>query len=112
MTIIPKAFMATLFAAAMASPAAAHGVHSHTVDLPVIGSGDSYEVVLKCSHGYALSGGVKKGTRMSPGGPLMITGSYPKTTRSWAVELTNRSGRPTGAMEASVTVYAMCGYRH
>ncbi|WP_136441509.1 hypothetical protein [Pacificoceanicola onchidii] len=112
MTFIPKTFLATVFAAAIASPALAHGVHSHSVDLPVIGSGASHEVVIKCSHGYALSGGVKAGDRMSPNGPLMITGSYPKTTRSWAVELTNRSGRPTGAMEASVTVYAMCGYRH
>ncbi|MFW2545117.1 hypothetical protein ACN2XU_21000 [Primorskyibacter sp. 2E107] len=112
MTHFSKTMIAALFATAIAAPAVAHDIESRTVALPVIGAGDAYEVVIKCHHGYALSGGVKKGKRIFPDGPLVVSGSYPKTTRSWAIELTNRSGRPTGAMETSATVYSLCGYHH
>ncbi|WP_425098317.1 hypothetical protein [Tropicibacter sp. S64] len=112
MTHFAKALFASLFAAALASPALAHEIESSTVTLPVIGAGATHEVVIHCHHGYALSGGVKKGKRLFPTGPLVVSGSYPKTTRSWAIEFSNRSGRPTGAMEANATVYALCGYHH
>lgn len=96
---------------AFATSAGAHNVFSETFNLPVVGSGDTLEVEIRCPpHHFSISGGFSAGDRLAPDGPLVITASYPKTTRTWAVELTNRSGRPTGAQEASVTAFVTCDH--
>ncbi|MDJ0820686.1 MAG: hypothetical protein QNJ09_02605 [Paracoccaceae bacterium] len=114
-----KILKQTLTAAALAtglglaSQAAAHVVESGTMQLSPIASGAKYVVEHTCTHhGYALSGGLTIDKQVTTYGPLVVTGSYPKSTRTWAVELTNKSGRPTGAMEVMVTIRVLCGYRH
>lgn len=101
-------------AVAFASQGLAHGVEKSTVTLPVIAPGGSTTVTITCSgHHYARSGGFENNDQLlGARGPLEVTGSYPASTRSWAVEVTNNSGRPTAINEARATIYAMCGYRH
>ncbi len=104
-----RAVLAATFCAA-ATVGHAHGIESQTLTLPVIGAGDSYEVVTQCSHAYAVNGGIQSGDELLASG-LEITGSYPKTTKSWAVEITNDTGRPTAINEVNATFYVTCG-RH
>lgn len=111
---LTKTFKLTIVAAAaaFATQAGAHEVQSKTVTLPVIGAGDSAEVTITCpAHHYALSGGYENNDQLRGAlGPLEVTASYAKSTRTWAVEFTNTSGRPTGAQEASVTISAYCDH--
>jgi len=106
----------TVLAAVMAigSQASAHEVVNNTVTLQSIAAGATEEFVITCPHHYqyVVSGGVKINKQLTSNGPLMVTSSYPKTTRSWAIEFTNRAGRPTGAQEVNVTFSALCNYRH
>ncbi len=99
----------------IASQATAHWdqdtVHVH---LPSIAAGASYSVTVTCPNRleYILSAGVQSIDQLNPTGPLVVTGSYPSSTRSWTVEFTNRSGRPTAINEASAVITPLCGYRH
>ncbi len=115
MSILKKTLVATLFAATAfgASQTAAHGPETATVLLPVISAGGSFKATIKCSHGhYVMAGGVQNIDQLTSRGPLVVTASYPMDTHSWTVEFTNDSGRPTGKQEATVTLFALCGYRH
>ncbi len=113
-----KIFKQTLAITAMAAglgfatQATAHEVESVTMNLTPIAAGPSRVIEHTCSHGYAISGGVSSLEQVTSYGPLVVTGSYPSNTRTWAVQLTNKSGRPTGAIEVTVTIQALCGYRH
>ncbi|MBM7066162.1 hypothetical protein [Actibacterium sp. 188UL27-1] len=95
--------------AAISTQAGAHGVVTEAVQLPVIGVKDTHTVTVTCpGRHYAIAGGFHAGERVYPDGPIMVTASYPKNTRSWTVEFTNRSGRPTASTEANASVYVMC----
>ena len=111
---LSKTFKISIVAAAVAfaTQAGAHTVKSETTGLPVIPAGGSAEVTVSC-HGnhYAISGGYENNDQLRGAlGPLEVTASYPKSTKTWAVEFTNTSGRPTGMQEASATVFVMCGH--
>lgn len=112
--MLTKTIKMTLVAAAavFATGASAHVVKSETSQLPVIAAGGSAEVTVSChGHHYAISGGFENNDQLRGAlGPLEVTASYPKSTKTWAVEFTNTSGRPTGKMEANVTVFVMCGH--
>ncbi|WP_425038608.1 hypothetical protein [Primorskyibacter sp. S187A] len=110
-----KALKLTVLAAALglASQAYAHGPETKTMALPSIAAGASMDVSITCSHGHSvMSGGVQGIDQLNATGPLVVTGSGASSTSTWTATLTNRSGRPTGANEASVTLTALCGYRH
>ena len=95
---------------AFVSQGLAHGPVEETFNLGVIGAGQTGEETVHCPHHHwVVSGGVVGGERLAPNGPLEVTGSYPSSTRAWTVQVTNGSGRPTGAQEASITVRALCG---
>lgn len=98
----------------LASQASAHEVVSATTPVPVLDPFESIEFTINCPHHrFIVSGGVENNDQLRGAlGPLMVTASYPKTTRSWAVEVTNNGGRPTAIREARLTLYALCGYRH
>jgi hypothetical protein len=96
---------------AFSTQAGAHEVFSETLPLPVIGSGDSEEVTITCpAHHYVVAGGYENNDQLTATGPLVVTASYPATTRSWRIEVTNRSGRPTAINEARITMYATCDH--
>lgn len=99
---------------AFGTQASAHEVVSGTTPVPPLAPGASQEFVIHCpGHQYVLSGGVANNDQLNGArGPLEVTASYPKTTRSWAVEVTNDSGRPLSTVEARLTLYALCGYHH
>ncbi|MCS6624165.1 hypothetical protein N0B44_14700 [Roseibacterium beibuensis] len=102
-----------ILAAALAAStqASAHEVFSETIQMPVVGSGDSQEVTITCpAHHYVIAGGFANNDQLTPTGPLVVTASFPASTRSWTIELTNRSGRPTSTREAMVTIYATCDH--
>lgn len=109
--IARTASIALLAGLAFGSPAAAHGVVSETFTLGVVDPGETAAVTLTCPHHhYVMSGGYDAVRRIAPAGPMVVTASYPASTRSWTVELENRSGRPTGVNEAQITVFAMCDH--
>lgn len=110
--IFSVAVMAVGFA--FGSQASAHEVVSGTTPVPPLDPGASQEFVIHCpGHQYVLSGGVENNDQLRGAlGPLVVTASYPKSTRSWAVEVTNDSGRPLSIVEARLTLYALCGYHH
>lgn len=111
--ILKPSLVATTLA--LAAPAMAHENHDTPTVLPPIAPGASYEVTVQCPHPhseYVVSGGVQSLDQLRPTGPLVVTASYPSSTRSWTVELTNRSGRPTSVGEATIVVTALCRYRH
>ncbi|AHM04171.1 hypothetical protein roselon_01805 [Roseibacterium elongatum DSM 19469] len=96
---------------AVATQASAHEVFSETMTLPVIAAGGSQEVTITCpAHHYVVAGGFENNDQLNPAGPLVVTASYPASTRSWRIEVTNRSGRPTAINEASITMYATCDH--
>lgn len=98
-------------AVAFSTQATAHEVFSETLTLPVIASGGSQEVTITCpAHHYVVAGGYENNDQLNPTGPLVVTASYPATTRSWRIEVTNRSGRPTAINEARITLYATCDH--
>jgi len=111
-----KTLKLTMLAGAMAiaTQASAHEVVNNTMTLEPIAAGATKEFVVACPHSwqYVVSGGAKINKQLTSNGPLLVTASYPKTTKSWAIELTNRAGRPTGAMEVNATFTALCNYRH
>ncbi|MEJ6393960.1 hypothetical protein V8J82_11875 [Gymnodinialimonas sp. 2305UL16-5] len=95
-------------AMAFATQASAHTVVSQTVSLPVIAAGGTTDVVLTCPHHqYVVAGGYQAGDGWT--GSMRVTADEPGSTQSWAVEVTNNSGRPTVAGEVSITVSATCG---
>lgn len=99
----------------LASQAAAHHVVSGTTPVPPLAPGASQEFVINCPHhSFVVSGGVQNNDQQAASrvGPLVVTASYPKTTRSWAIEVTNDSGRTLSTVEARLTLYALCGYNH
>ncbi len=110
--ITTTAFLAT--ALAFASQVTAHEYSNSPISLPPIGPGASYSVTVTCPHHweYIVSGGVSSLDQLNPTGPLVVTASYPDSTRSWTVEFTNRSGRPTAVGEASAVITPLCNYRH
>jgi hypothetical protein len=100
---------------ALASQASAHEVVSGTTPVPPLAAGASQEFVINCPHHrFVVSGGVQNNDQQAASrvGPLVVTASYPKTTRSWAIEVTNDSGRTLSTVEARLTLYALCGYQH
>jgi hypothetical protein len=100
---------------ALGSQASAHYVVSGETPVPALSPGESIEFTVNCpSHlHYVVSGGVENNDQLNGAqGPLIVTASYPKTTSSWAVEVTNDSGRTTSVVEARLTLYALCGYSH
>lgn len=100
---------------AIGTQASAHYVVSGETPVPALGPGESIEFTITCPHHlrYIVSGGVENNDQLRGAlGPLIVTASYPKTTSSWAVEVTNKSGRTTSVVEARLTLYALCGYRH
>jgi hypothetical protein len=99
---------------ALGSQASAHYISSGTTPVPALNPGESIEFTINCPHHrYVVSGGVENNDQLNGArGPLVVTASYPKTTRSWAVEVTNDSGRRTSIVEARLTLYALCGYQH
>lgn len=97
---------------AFATQATAHGLQTETQSLPTIAAGDSLELTISCPSKHAvISGGYENNQQRNSTGPLTVTASYPKSSNTWAVEVTNRSGRPTVSGESKVTLYAMCGGR-
>lgn len=116
MTLKTKLGAAALAAGlAIGTQASAHYVVSGETPVPALDPGDSIEFTITCPHHlrYVVSGGVQNNDQLNGRvGPLIVTASYPKTTRSWAVEVTNKSGRPTSVVEARLTLYALCGYNH
>ena len=111
--MIKFAFQAAAISAAffVATQASAHDVMSASTPLPVIAAGASTEMTINCPAGhYAVSGGYADLDQLNPTGPLEVTASYPSSTRSWTVEFTNGSGRPTGMREAEVTLYVTCDH--
>ena len=103
--------IATIAAATVAGAlsANAHEVFTTTEVLPVVDPGDSHTVTAMCPpHHFVVGGGYAGGTRVYGQGPFGVTADYPATTKSWAVEFTNLSGRPNGAQETSVTVQVTC----
>lgn len=109
-----KSILRTLAAATamvVASQASAHGVVTATTAVPGISSGGSAVLTINCPHHhYAIAGGYQNDESLNPNSMLVVTGSYPASTRSWAVEFTNRSGRPTVASEAEVVLYVTCDH--
>ncbi|MEM9344645.1 MAG: hypothetical protein AAGA87_16515 [Pseudomonadota bacterium] len=104
--VIALAAVATMGGALSAS---AHQVFTTTEVLPVVDPGDSYTVTANCPpHHFVVGGGYAGGERIYGEGPFGVTADYPASTKSWAVEFTNLSGRPNGAQEASVTVQVTC----
>lgn len=100
-------------AMSVASQVGAHEDHDTPVNLPSIGPGASYSVTVHCpDNQYIVSGGVESIDQLNPTGPLVVTASYPSSTRTWTVEFTNRSGRPTAINEASAVITPLCRYRH
>lgn len=96
---------------ALATQASAHHVLSGTTPVPSLAPGASQEFTITCPHHqYMISGGYENNDQLNATGPLVVTASYPKTTRSWAVEVTNRSGRPTSVLEAELTLYVTCDH--
>lgn len=95
---------------AVTSTAHAGGTGNRTFDLPVIKAGDKYEVVVTCKHASqrVVSGGAKVNRPSKATMPIRLTGSYPRDARSWVFEITNVSGRPTGAREVNVTFNVLC----
>lgn len=98
----------------LGSQAVAHEVVSGVTPVPPLAAGASQEFTITCPHHrFIVSGGVENNDQLRGNqGPLIITASYPKTTRSWAVEVTNDSGRPLGVREARLELYALCGFVH
>jgi len=98
---------------AFSVPANAHEVYHATVTVPPVSSGASTEIALTCpGHLYAIAGGFANNDQLNPASPLIVTANYPKSTRTWAIELTNGSGRPTSVDEARVTLYITCDHHH
>jgi hypothetical protein len=87
---------------------------SGTTPVPPLAAGASQKFVIHCPHHrFVVSGGFANNDQLNGAlGPLVVTASYPKTTRSWAIEVTNDSGRPLSTGEARLTLYALCGYHH
>ncbi|MCT4683694.1 MAG: hypothetical protein N4A39_08175 [Roseicyclus sp.] len=116
MSATKKIISAAVIAAGFAfgTQAGAHEVVSGTTPVPALAPGASQEFVINCpGHQFVLSGGVENNDQLRGAlGPLVVTASYPKSTRSWAVEVTNDSGRPLSTVEARLTLYALCGYHH
>lgn len=101
-------------AVGIGSQASAHEIVENTMTLNPIAGGASEEFTVTCPHHhqFVVSGGAKFNKKLTRVGPLEVTASYPKSSRSWAVEVTNRAHRPTGAKEVNMTFTALCGYRH
>lgn len=115
MSTISKVLKASVLFAALSvgSQSFAHEDHDTVHQLPPIPAGDSYSVTVRCPHNqYIVTGGVENIDQLNPTGPLVVTASYPSSTRTWTVEFTNRSGRPTSVGEATVTITPLCRYRH
>jgi hypothetical protein len=117
MAYLKSKFGAAVLAAGLAigSQASAHYVVSGETPVPALDPGESIEFTINCPHHlrYVVSGGVENNDQLNGArGPLVVTASYPKSTSSWAVEVTNDSGRTTSTVEARLTLYALCGYSH
>ena len=100
---------------ALGTQASAHYVVSGETPVPALSPGESIEFTINCPRHlhYVVSGGVANNDQLNGArGPLVVTASYPKTTSSWAVEVTNDSGRTTSVVEARLSLYALCGYHH
>ena len=100
---------------ALGTQASAHYVVSGETPVPALSPGESIEFTIHCPHHmrFVVSGGVENNDQLRGSlGPLVVTASYPKTTSSWAVEVTNDSGRTTSVVEARLSLYALCGYHH
>lgn len=96
---------------AFATPAFAHNVVSDTVTVPVIAAGGSATLTITCPHHhYAIAGGFGNEGDGAWTGSIDVTANYPQSTRTWAVEVTNRSGRPTGAQQFTGTLYVTCDH--
>lgn len=88
--------------------ALAHWIDRVDVFIPAVAGGETFSVSATCSSGHVTGGGYELDRRLTSDGPMVVVKNRPTDSRTWTVELVNRSSAPTPNAVFTASAYIVC----